>query len=51
VLHDRFQPKGQDDDPMSDYQRHGDNIHAAVRRRLARRPIEPVMLRERDPRA
>ena len=35
---------------MSHYQSHSDKIRAAARRRLTQRPIQPVMLRERDPR-
>ena len=48
VLHYRFQPGRQDDDPMSNYQAHSEEIHAAVRRRVAQGSIEPVMLREHD---
>lgn len=48
ALHYRYQPGRQDDDPMTTYLAHIEEIHAAVRRRVAQGSIEPVMLRERD---
>jgi hypothetical protein len=33
---------------MTTYQAHSEEIHAAVRRRVANGSIEPVMLREHD---
>ena len=48
TLHYRFQPGRQGDDPMTTYQSHSEEIHAAVRRRVANGSIEPVMLREHD---
>jgi len=48
VLHHRFRPGRQDDDPMTTYLAHSEEIHAAVRRRVAQGSIEPVMLREHD---
>jgi hypothetical protein len=48
VLHYRFQPGRQDDDPMTTYLAHSEEIHDAVRRRVAQGSIEPVILREHD---
>ena len=48
ALHYRFQPGGQGDDPMTTYLAHSDQIHAAVRLRVALGSIEPVMLRVHD---
>lgn len=48
VLHYRFEPGRQGDDPMTTYLAHSEEIHAAVRRRVAQGSIEPVMLREHD---
>ncbi len=48
ALHYRFEPGRQGDDAMTTYLAHSDEIHAAVRRRVALGSIEPVMLREHD---
>lgn len=48
VLHYRFQPGRQGDDPMTTYLANIEEIHAAVCRRVAQGSIEPVMLREHD---
>ena len=48
ALHFRYRPGRQDDDPMTTYLAHSEEIHAAVRRRVAQGSIEPVMLREHD---
>ena len=48
ALHYRYQPGQQGDDPMTTYLAHSEEIHAAVRRRVAQGSIEPVMLREHD---
>jgi hypothetical protein len=48
ALHYRYRPDGQDEDPMQTYAAHSNDIHAAVRRRVARGSIEPVMVREFD---
>jgi Protein of unknown function (DUF1488) len=49
TLHHRFMPGRTDDDqPMATYAAHADQLHAAVRQRVAAGSIEPVMLREHD---
>lgn len=48
VLHYRYQPQGHGEDPLETYRAHAAEIEAAVRRRVARGSIEPVMLRESD---
>jgi hypothetical protein len=48
TLHYRFEPQRSNDEPMSTYQSHAAELHAAVRRRVAAGSIEPVMLREAD---
>ena len=47
-LHHRFQPQAVDEDPMQTYLTFEQDIHAAVRRRVAAGSLEPVMLREHD---
>lgn len=47
-LHYRFEPTRTDDDALATYVAHEDEIHAAVRRRVAGGSREPVMLREWD---
>ena len=51
TLHYRFHARRSDDDPLATYLENAEEIHAAVRRRLATGSIEPVMLREPDLRA
>ena len=48
VLHYRFRPGVLDDDPLETFLSHTPELEAAVRRRVARGSIEPVMLREYD---
>jgi len=48
VLHYRYHPNQTDDDPLASYSENTAEIHAAVRRRVAKGSIEPVMLREFD---
>jgi hypothetical protein len=48
TLHFRFRPGASDDVPLETYKRHAEDLHAAVRRRVAAGSIEPVMLREHD---
>lgn len=48
TLHYRFRPDASDDDPLETYRHHSREIDAAVRRRVAKGSIEPVMLREFD---
>lgn len=48
VLHHRYQPGAQGDDPMQTYTAHADAIGAAVRARVAAGSLEPVMVREYD---
>lgn len=48
ALHHRFQPQAVDEDPMQTYQTFEQEIHAAVRRRVAAGSREPVMLRDGD---
>jgi hypothetical protein len=51
VLHYRWQAQTNDDDPLATYHANAEEIHAAVRRRVATGSIEPVMLRDLDVRA
>jgi hypothetical protein len=51
VLHYRYHATRTDDDPMVTYAANLVDLHAAVRQRVARGSIEPVMLREADIRA
>ncbi|MBT9502770.1 MAG: DUF1488 family protein [Burkholderiaceae bacterium] len=48
TLHYRYRPTEQGDDPLETYQKHEQDLAAAVRRRVAGGSIEPVMLREYD---
>jgi hypothetical protein len=48
ALHHRFRPNAIDEDPMHTYRTFQDDIHGAVRRRVAAGSLEPVMLREYD---
>ena len=48
VLHYRYHATQTDDDPMVTYAANLAEIHAAVRRRVAKGSIEPVMLRDAD---
>jgi len=48
ALHYRYRPDARDEDPLETYRAHVDEIHAAVRRRVAKGSIEPVMVREFD---
>jgi hypothetical protein len=48
TLHYRWQAHANDDDPLATYLANADEIHAAVRRRVAGGSIEPVMLRDSD---
>jgi hypothetical protein len=51
TLHYRYQAHANDDDPLTTYTAHAEEIDAAVRRRVAKGSIEPVMLRDPDVRA
>ena len=51
TLHYSYQPRGQDDQPLETFAAHQEEIHEAVRPRVASGSIEPVMLRETDLRA
>ena len=51
TLHYSYQPHKQDDDPLETFAAHQQEIHEAVRLRVASGSIEPVMLREADLRA
>lgn len=51
TLHYTFRPGVQGDEPLQTYASHLNDIHAAVRRRVAEGSLEPVMLREYDLRA
>lgn len=51
VLHHRFRPGTQGDDPVETFRNHCAAIEVAVRKRVAQGSIEPVMLREFDLRA
>ena len=48
VLHYRYCPDAKGDKPLETYTAHAGDIEAAVRRRVARGSIEPVMVREYD---
>ncbi|MGM9486830.1 DUF1488 family protein [Ideonella sp. YS5] len=48
ALHHRFRPNAIDEDPLHTYSSFQDDIHDAVRRRVAAGSLEPVMLREYD---
>src|SRR3954468_11684852 len=48
ILHYRYHATQTDDDPMVSYAANLAEIHAAVRRRVAKGSIEPVMLRDAD---
>jgi hypothetical protein len=48
ALHYRYRPTAQGDDPLETYRAHAQDIDAAVRSRVAKGSIEPVMLREFD---
>ncbi|MBT9599497.1 MAG: hypothetical protein IV094_26245 [Vitreoscilla sp.] len=48
TLHYRFQPNAVDDDPLATYLANVPLMDAAVRRRVAKGSIEPVMLRDPD---
>jgi hypothetical protein len=48
TLHYRYAAQRTDDEPLATYLANADEIHAAVRRRVAKGSIEPVMLREPD---
>ena len=48
ILHYRYHATQTDDDPMVTYAANMAEIHAAVRRRVAKGSIEPVMLRDAD---
>src|SRR6187399_253770 len=51
TLHYRYHPTGRDDTPLSTFADNLQEIHAAVRRRVADGSVEPVMLRDVDLRA
>jgi hypothetical protein len=51
ILHYCYHPTGRDDTPLSTFADHLQEIHAAVRRRVASGSVEPVMLRDADLRA
>ena len=51
TLHYRYHPTGRDDTPLATFADHVEEIHAAVRRRVADGSVEPVMLRDGDLRA
>ena len=48
TLHYRFQPNAVGDDPLATYVANAARMEAAVRRRVAKGSIEPVMLRDPD---
>jgi hypothetical protein len=48
VLHYRYHPHKTDDEPLATYAENAAELHAAVRRRVAKGSIEPVMLRGPD---
>ena len=48
ILHYRYHAAQTGDDPMVTYAANLAEIHAAVRRRVAKGSIEPVMLRDAD---
>jgi hypothetical protein len=51
ILHYRYHATQTDDDPLVTYAANVDELHAAVRRRVAKGSVEPVMLRDFDFRA
>jgi hypothetical protein len=51
TLHYSYHPHKQDDDPLETYEDHLEEIHEAVRLRVASGSREPVLLREADLRA
>jgi len=48
ALHYRYQPKAVGDDPLATFKANHEDIEEAVRRRVARGSLRPVMLREFD---
>jgi Protein of unknown function (DUF1488) len=48
VLHYRYHATQTDDDPLLTYTENAAEIDAAVRRRVAKGSLEPVMLRDAD---
>ena len=48
TLHYRYHAQASNDDPLTTYTAHSEEIDAAVRRRVASGAIEPVMIRESD---
>jgi hypothetical protein len=48
TLHFRFAPQSTGEDPLTTFRAHRAALEAAVRRRVARGSIEPVMIREAD---
>jgi len=48
TLHYRFDPGGLQDSPMTTFRLHRPELEAAVRRRVGRGSIQPVLLREPD---
>ena len=48
TLHYRYEPQRTDDDALTTYRAHANEIDAAVRRRVAEGSREPVMLRDWD---
>ena len=48
TLHYRYHPTTQDDLPLATFADHEQELHAAVRRRVAGGSVEPVMLRDAD---
>ncbi|HET9206592.1 MAG TPA: hypothetical protein VFO28_10180 [Burkholderiaceae bacterium] len=48
ILHYRYHATRTDDDPLVTYAANLAELHAAVRRRVAKGSIEPVMLRDAD---
>jgi homospermidine synthase len=48
TLHYRYHPTMQDDLPLTTFADHEQELHDAVRRRVAGGAVEPVMLRDGD---
>jgi hypothetical protein len=48
ALHYRYRPKATGEDPLETYRANQDDVQAAVRRRVLRGSLRPVMLRESD---
>ena len=48
ALHYRYRPKATGEDPLETYLANQEDIEAAVRRRVLRGSLRPVMLREFD---